>query len=197
MVMSLAYKITGVYHPAFATGDMDKTILFWRDILGLRVVLSMGDVGARQYFFAISDDTMISFFEWPEVKPAPYKRPGEPVTGPFVFDHLALRVSSREDLGGLQEKLSVAGFPVTDIVDHGFAYSIYSYDPNGVPIEFASPKPGVDLYANPKLADESKSEIAAQGTEPVPGNWPDAGAPPHDPPVVKGEGSELFDGDVS
>ena len=56
-------KFNGVNHLAMATGDMDKTILFWRDLLGMRLVAGLGQPGYRHYFFEISENDLIAFFE--------------------------------------------------------------------------------------------------------------------------------------
>lgn len=48
-------KFNGVNHLAMATGDMDKTIRFWRDLLGMRLVAGLGQKGYRHYFFQISE----------------------------------------------------------------------------------------------------------------------------------------------
>jgi len=45
------FKFNGVNHLAMATRDMDKTIRFWRDLLGMRLVAGLGQPGYRQYFF--------------------------------------------------------------------------------------------------------------------------------------------------
>ena len=58
-------RFNGVNHLAMATGDMDATIRFWRDLLGMRLVAGLGQTGYRNYFFQISDYDLISFFEWP------------------------------------------------------------------------------------------------------------------------------------
>jgi catechol 2,3-dioxygenase-like lactoylglutathione lyase family enzyme len=61
-------KYTGINHLAKATRDMDITIRFWRDLLGLRLVVGLGGPKYRHYFFELSEYDMIAFFEWPEVK---------------------------------------------------------------------------------------------------------------------------------
>ena len=80
-------KYAGINHLAMATRDMDTTIRFWRDLLGMRLVAGLGRPGYRHYFFEISKHNMIAFFEWPHVDKAPKKDHGVPVKGPFVFDH--------------------------------------------------------------------------------------------------------------
>jgi catechol 2,3-dioxygenase-like lactoylglutathione lyase family enzyme len=62
-------KFNGINHLAMATGDMDKTIRFWRDLLGMRLVAGLGQPGYRHYFFQISETDLIAFFEWTDVKP--------------------------------------------------------------------------------------------------------------------------------
>lgn len=62
-------KFNGVNHLVMATGDMDKTIRFWRDLLGMRLVTGLTEPGYQHYFFQISEDDLIAFFEWPGVEP--------------------------------------------------------------------------------------------------------------------------------
>ena len=78
-------KFNGVNHLAMATGDMDKTIHFWRDLLGMRLVAGLGQPGYRHYFFQISDSDLIAFFEWPGTEPVSKKDHGRPVKGPFIL----------------------------------------------------------------------------------------------------------------
>ena len=40
----------------------DKTVHFWRDLLGMRMLVGLGHPGYRHYFFEISDKDMIAFF---------------------------------------------------------------------------------------------------------------------------------------
>jgi len=72
-------RFNGVNHLAMATGDIDKTIRFWRDLLGMRLVAGLGQPGYRHYFFEISKNDLIAFFEWSGVKTVPEKDHGEPV----------------------------------------------------------------------------------------------------------------------
>ncbi len=40
-------RYTGINHLAMATKDMGCTILFWRDLLGMRLVAGLGRSGSR------------------------------------------------------------------------------------------------------------------------------------------------------
>ncbi len=53
-------RFAGINHLAMATLDMDITIRFWRDFLGMRLVAGLGRPGYRHYFFEISEHDMIA-----------------------------------------------------------------------------------------------------------------------------------------
>ena len=189
-------KFNGVNHLAMATGNMDKTIRFWRDLLGMRLVAGLGQPGYRHYFFEISKTDLIAFFEWTGVKPVAKKEHGRPVTGPYIFDHVSFGVEAEEDLWSLKDRLEAAGFPVSDVVDHGFIHSIYAYDPNGIPIEFSHNVEGVDIRKEPQMRDSAPSKITFEGSEQQKGIWPEilAPTPELERVVYLGAGSELFHG---
>ncbi|HCE46990.1 MAG TPA: VOC family protein [Lentisphaeria bacterium] len=189
-------KFNGVNHLAMATGDMDATIKFWRDLLGMRLIAGLGGPGYRHYFFEISPKDTIAFFEWSGIKPVSPKEHGEPVRGPFVFDHVSFGMDSEDELWELKDKLDAAGFNPSDVIDHGFIHSIYAYDPNGMPIEFSCNVRGMDVHAKPTMADISPTPLALEGSKPQPGRWPAVikATPVSDRHVFKGAGSEIFHG---
>jgi len=161
--------LQGINHIALATGSMDNTIRFWRDLLGFRLVAMLGQTGYRSYAFQLPNGNTVMFFEWPGVEPLPRKDHHKPVKGPFVFDHISFAVERKEDLYELKDRLEAAGFDVSDVADHGYFASIYSFDPNGLPIEFSTTVP---VQTKPIVTDPAPSEIARQGADPVPGVWP-------------------------
>ena len=187
-------KYTGINHLAMATEDMDRTILFWRDLLEMRMIAGLGEPGFRHYFFEIAANDVIAFFEWDGVEaPAPRVH-GTPVKGPFLFDHVSFGVENSDDLWELKDKLEAAGFPCTDVKDHGFIHSVYAHDPNGIPIEFSWPVDGIDIHQKPLLADSFPSEIAKEGAEPQPARWPKVTKPTEEnqKKIIKSAGSELY-----
>ncbi|MFH1135982.1 MAG: VOC family protein [Pseudomonadota bacterium] len=189
-------KFKGINHLAMITGDMDRTIHFWRDLLGFRLVAGLGRPGYRHYFFEISENDLLAFFEWPDVKPLEEKDHGYPVTGRVGFDHVSFGVEREDDLWELKSRLSAAGFPVSGVIDHGFIHSIYSWDPNGIPIEFSADVPGIDVRRTPLMTDRQPVEAALEGPEPRlerrPPAPPDAAV--ENRRVFPGAGSELFHG---
>ncbi|MCP4041390.1 MAG: CBS domain-containing protein, partial [Gammaproteobacteria bacterium] len=186
-------EFTGIHHTAFATNDIEGTVRFWRDLVGLRLVYAYGSPGYRQYFFLISGENRISFFEWDGVEPVAYRRHGEPVKGPFIFDHISIGVSDKDTLWDIMARLDAAGFPCSDVIDHGCFMSIYSYDLNGIPIEFSCDVPGLDLFWSPVMHDSASTSSFLTEPNPVPGQWP-----PPDPVIdderiiLPGEGKDNF-----
>ncbi|MEK6742632.1 MAG: VOC family protein [Nitrospirota bacterium] len=187
---------SGVNHLALATGSMDETIRFWRDLLGMRLVAGLGRPGYRQYFLQISDRDMIAFFEWPGVLPVEEKEHGRPATGPFAFDHVSFGIETEDGLWELKDRIATAGIWVSEVIDHGFIHSIYTYDPNGIPIEFSRVIPGRDIGQIPVMSDREPTQTALEGPEPRPDRWPPVTAPTPktERKVYAGMGSELFHG---
>ncbi len=186
-------KYTGVNHIAMVTKDIDTTIRFWRDLLCMRLILSMGKPGYRQCFFEISENDMILFFEWPDVEEIPIKDHGVPVKGAFAFDHLSFGVESDDELWEIKAKLEAGGFWVSEVIDHGFIHSIYSFDPNNIPIEFSAPVKGVDLRTKPLLKDRCPTTVISEGSEPQKGKWPESRlTPPQDRDIYPGEGKDYI-----
>lgn len=189
-------KYYGIHHLAMATSDMDGTIRFWRDLLGMRLVAGLGKPGARQYFFEISATSLLAFFEWKTVEPIPEKDHGYPARGPRVFDHVSFEVESDEDLWTLKERLDAAGFWVSEIIDHGFIHSLYSFDPNGIAIEFSSSLEKVDLREHPMMLDADPTQVTREGPEPQPARSPfvEDRTPPDERRIYPGEGLEFVQG---
>lgn len=188
-------KYTGINHLALATGNLEETITFWRDLLGFRMVLGYGHDGYRQYFFEISPTDLIAFFEWREVEPLHFKDHGVPVKGPYGFDHVSIGVATENDLRQLKDKLETAGIWVSEVVDHGFILSIYSFDPNNIPVEFSSCVEGIDIRKKPVFKDSNPCPAAASGSEPNSGVWCEVGSytPPSEWISYPGDGKKLFD----
>jgi len=184
----------GTNHLAMATGDMDCTIRFWRDLLGMRLVAGLGQPGYRHYFFEISETCAIAFFEWPSVRPVEEKEHGQVVSGPFVFDHISFGVKTEDDLWALKDSIDAAGFWVSEVIDHGFIHSIYSFDPNGIPIEFSLNVRDIDIRKSPVITDPEPTDIAQEGADQTPDAWPAVKRPT---PVAErriypGEGMRYF-----
>lgn len=167
-------QLTGINHLAFITGDMVQTIRFYRDLLGMELVAGIGHPGFRHYFFRCGS-AQVAFFEYAEAKPMELKSHGSPTSLPLGFDHVSFTVASRADLFDLKDRISAAGFEVSDAVDHGIIWSIYFHDPNNIPLEVSWDM--IELVKAPAMDEVAPLEIVAEGSGPQPGIWPEVTNP--------------------
>ena len=168
-------KLTAVNHLAFITNDLEKTIRFWRDLLGLRLEAGIGHEGYRHYFFKLGEENQVAFFEYEEAAPMEFKFHGERTDKPLGFDHVSMTVDTVEELFGFKDRLEAAGFKVHGAVDHGIIWSIYFFDPNNIPLEISC---DTMALTNPPAMDEVEPmEIVAEGAEPQSGHWPEVTDP--------------------
>jgi len=166
--------LKAINHLAFITGDMEKTIRFYRDLLGMELVAGVGHDGYRHYFFKFGVN-QVAFFEYDGAEPMVRKFHGSPTDKPLGFDHVSFTVASREDLFALKDKLEAAGFEVDGAVDHGTMWSIYFFDPNNIPLEASWEF--MDIVQPPAMAEDDPMDVVAEGAGPQPGVWPEVTRP--------------------
>ena len=158
-----------INHLAFITDDMEKTIRFYRDLLGMELTLGIGHDGYRHYFFKTANN-YIAFFAYEGARAMEKKSHGAPSTAPLGFDHLSISVNSKTDLFALKDRLDAAGIEVSGAVDHGFGWSIYFFDNNNIPLE--ATWNCLDVIKTPAIVEDDPLPVAAEGAEPQPGIWP-------------------------
>jgi catechol 2,3-dioxygenase-like lactoylglutathione lyase family enzyme len=155
-----------INHLAFITDDMERTIRFYRDLLGMELTHGIGHDGYRHYFFKTGNN-YIAFFAYAGARPMKRKFHGVASAAPLGFDHLSITVESKHDLFALKDRLEAAGVEVTGAVDHGVIWSIYFFDNNNIPLE-----------ASWDTCDVIKTlPVAEEGSAPQPGHWPEVTDP--------------------
>ena len=60
--------ISGINHLAFITHDLEATIRFYRDLLGMTLEAGVGHGGFRHYFFR-AGEAQVAFFAYQEPLP--------------------------------------------------------------------------------------------------------------------------------
>ena len=134
----------GFSHIGLSTLDLDKTREFYEVILGFKAVVAdtikIEEGGyLRHIFFDVGRDQLIAFLEPHDVPdvPATYDAGINRGLGvPAGFYHFAFEAGSAAALAEKRDELRAKGVRTTDIVDHGWARSIYFKDPNGLSLEY-------------------------------------------------------------
>ncbi|MCH8087987.1 MAG: VOC family protein [Chloroflexi bacterium] len=129
----------GINHLALVTGDMEKTVRFYRDVLGMPLVATIGNspdsYPYRHYFFKLGESNTIAFFEWPGMVEEFHKPAGLPTRGRVQFDHVSFNVENEDALLELKARLEEHEIEVTPVIDHKILHSVYFTDPNGIALE--------------------------------------------------------------
>ncbi|QYN22867.1 VOC family protein [Amycolatopsis sp. DSM 110486] len=171
----MGIRTTGCHHMAFVTNDMEETVKFYNGVLGFPIVVTLqlpdpdpfpgavpGNLaGSRHYFFRISEQDTIAFFEFKDVEIAA----DNSLLG--AGNHLAITVPSEGELQHAKSVLEENGIKVNSELDHGFCHSIYFEDPvNKIALEFATWQHPCDV-AQPFLQDPEPvpAALAAIGSD--------------------------------
>ncbi|MFW6078988.1 MAG: VOC family protein, partial [Gemmatimonadota bacterium] len=135
-------RTAGFHHITMVARDARRTLAFYRDLLGLRLVkktVNFDDPGAYHLYFGTRDGvgepgTILTFFEWPHARRGHW--------GVGGVHHLALGVDDEEAQLRWKRRLADAGVAVTGPYDRGYFRSIYFRDPDGQILEIATAGPG-------------------------------------------------------
>jgi catechol 2,3-dioxygenase-like lactoylglutathione lyase family enzyme len=134
----------GFSHIGLSTLDLDKTRAFYEGVLGFKPVvadtITIEEGGnLRHMFFDVGGGQLIAFLEPNGVSgvPATYDAGINHGLGvPAGFYHFAFEAGSPAALAQKRDELRGKGVETTDVVDHGWARSIYFKDPNGLSLEY-------------------------------------------------------------
>ena len=135
----------GFSHIGLATLDMKSTRAFYEGVMGFKVAVdernNIAEGGSvRHVFFDIGRDQLLAFMEAQDVAGVPARYAASINEGlgvPASFYHFAFEAGSPAALAARRDALRAAGIETTDVVDHGWAQSVYFRDPNGVSLEYA------------------------------------------------------------
>lgn len=154
MATNTEFDFRGINHLALTCADMDRTIAFYRDVLGMPLVKTIDFPNGRgkHYFFDVGGGDTIAFFEFPKgPQSVDAKTHATMAATPGMMHHVAFNVTS-EDIERYRRRLVEKGIEVTEVVNHDdsetgaspevnattFVRSIYFRDPDGMQLEFAA-----------------------------------------------------------
>ena len=125
---------TRIGHVHLKVSDLNRSLGFYRDLLGFELIMMYGDqaafVSAGGYHHHIGLNTWHS----KGMPPAPVRSAG--------LYHTAIVYPTRRDLAIILKRLLEAQYPLTGASDHGVSEALYLNDPdqNGVELYWDRPK---------------------------------------------------------
>ena len=124
---------TRIGHVHLTVSDLDRSLKFYRDLLGFEVTSWYGDsavfLSAGGYHHHIGLNTWAG-------KGATPPPPGH--TGLY---HFAILLPDRKELAKVFKRLWEVNYPLEGASDHGVSESIYLTDPDGNGVEIYADKP--------------------------------------------------------
>ena len=132
-------------HVVFYVRDLERSLAFYRDLLGLRQVPSGGIAMPAA---ALTSGRTHHELLLIEVGDAP-----GPLTGHRIgLYHVAFKMGdSLDELRAARAELLAAGVHIDGMSDHTVSQSLYLRDPDGNEVEVYVDDPAVDWAANPEL----------------------------------------------
>ncbi|MEP2669703.1 MAG: VOC family protein [Cyclobacteriaceae bacterium] len=130
------YKIpaqTRIGHVHLKVADLDKSLAFYRDLLGFEVTMMYGDQAA--FISAGGYHHHIGLNTWHSKGAPPAQQYG---VGLF---HTAILYPTRKDLAVVYDRLRKAKYPFTGAADHGVSEALYLDDPDGNGVELYWDRP--------------------------------------------------------
>ncbi len=114
-------------------GDLDRSLAFYRDLLGFEITARYGDsavfLSAGGYHHHIALNT------WAGKGATP------PPQGHTGIYHHAILFPTRRELALILKRLMEANYPLTGTADHGVSEAIYLNDPDGIGVELYVDRP--------------------------------------------------------
>jgi len=145
----MAIKVQGVGHVVLKVRDLERSVRFYREVIGLKEVARMGD---QMAFFSATGQNhhdLAVLAVGASALPAPPDGVG--------LYHVALKIGdSLDDLKRAKAHLEGHGITRIRVSNHRVSQSIYLNDPDGN---------GVELYvdADPAIWREDPSKVASVG----------------------------------
>jgi catechol 2,3-dioxygenase len=120
-------------HVHLKVADLDRSLGFWRDVLGFDLQQRMGDqaafISAGNYHHHLGLNTWES------------KGGSAPPRGSTGLYHVAIRYPDRRSLADALRRLIEAGIPLDGASDHGVSEALYLRDPDDNGVELYRDRP--------------------------------------------------------
>jgi catechol 2,3-dioxygenase len=138
------YKVpeqTRIGHVHLKVADIDRSLEFYRGLLGFELVTMYGDQAA--FISAGGYHHHIGLNTWHSKDAPPASKDG------VGLYHTAILYPTRKDLAVIFERLRRAYYPLSGAADHGVSEALYLNDPDGNGVELYCDRPREGWPQNP------------------------------------------------
>lgn len=131
--MPAASKAIRIGHVHLTVSDLEKSVAFYRDVLGFEVTQKLGEqavfLSSGGYHHVIGLNT--------------WSQPGaqKPKEGQIGLYHVAVLYPNRKELARVLKRLQKENWPIDGVADHGVSESVYLKDPDGNGLELYADRP--------------------------------------------------------
>ncbi len=122
-----------VGHAHLKVSDLERSVAFYRDIIGMHVTARFGDKAAFMSFDGYHHHLGLNVWHSAGATPPPHGH-----TGLF---HVAFVLPDRKALGQAIARVRAAGHVLSGAADHGVSEAVYLDDPDGNGIELYRDRP--------------------------------------------------------
>ena len=127
------HKDTTVGHIHLTVGDLDRSLTFYRDLLGFEITARYGDSAVFLSAGGYHQHIGLNTWEGKGVSPAPRGYAG--------MYHVAFLYPSRLELAKVLKNLLDQHYPIEGSADHGVSEAVYLRDPDGNGVELYVDRP--------------------------------------------------------
>lgn len=153
---------TRIGHVHLKVADLERSLQFYRDLLGFEVTALYGDQAA--FISAGGYHHHIGLNTWHSKDAPPASRDG------VGLYHTAILYPTRKDLAQIFVRLHQASYPLSGASDHGVSEALYLNDPDGNGVELYWDRPKelwpkttdgtIDMFTKPLDLEGLMKEIA-------------------------------------
>lgn len=120
-------------HVHLKVSDIERSVRFYRDVLGFDLVQAMGEGAA--FLSAGGYHHHLGLNTWESKGGSP------PPAGSTGLYHVAIRYPDRRTLADALRRLRASGIPLDGAADHGVSEALYLRDPDGNGLELYRDRP--------------------------------------------------------
>jgi catechol 2,3-dioxygenase len=159
----LPMKHPVIGHVHLKVSDLDRSIAFYRDVLGLELQQMYGSEAAFLSFGGHHHHVGLNVWQSKGGSPAP--------AGSTGLFHFAILYPSRKDLAAALQRLIDHKVRLTGAADHGVSEALYLNDPDGNGVELYADRPEeewpreqgkINMVTNPLDLDDLLRELEGQ-----------------------------------